>query len=229
MIADYALSNRHRVKITPLYDENIELLHDLLSNRNRLLEDLKRLEMPLKELRSYGGKRNFEVLQRANQAAIEGLRTSLKDLQNAINELIEECEGWQENIKLATSVKGIGLNTCLWMLVYSRNFSKEFNARKFASLAGVAPFETSSGSSVRGGNHTHHFSHKFLKGILHTATMSAIQYNKPIGAYYKRKKEEGKKGFITMNNIKNKLIHQIFGVVRSRKMFDEAYVYPKTA
>ncbi len=55
--------------------------------------------------------------------------------------------------------------------------------------------------------------------------MSAIQYNKPIEAYHKRKKEEGKKGFITMNNVKNKLIHQIFAVIKSKKPFENDYIH----
>jgi transposase len=229
MIADYALSNRHKLKITYKYDENIELLHDLLSSRNRLISDLKRLEVPIKELKTHGGKRNYELILRVNQSAIDGINSSIKDLQLAINDLIKENESWQENIKLATSIKGIGQNTCLWILLYSRNFDSEFNARKFASLAGVAPFESTSGSSVRNGSHTHHFSHKFLKGILHTAAMSAIQYNTAIGQYHKRKKEEGKKGFITMNNVKNKLIHQIFAVIKSKKMYENDYKHPKAA
>lgn len=229
MIAEYALSHRHRLKITYKYDQNLELLHDLLSSRNRLLNDLKRLEVPINELKSHGGKRNYDLLQKVNQPAINGIKASLKELQLAINELIAENEAWQENIKLATSIKGIGQNTCLWILLYSRNFDSEFTARRFASLAGVAPFESASGSSIRGGTHTHHFSHKFLKGMLHTSAMSAIQYNQAIGQYHKRKKEEGKKGFITMNNVKNKLIHQIFAVVKSKKMYDDDYKHPKAA
>jgi transposase len=229
MIAEYALSHRHRLKLTYQYDENIELLHDLLSSRNRLLGDLKRLEVPINELKTHGQKRNYEIIKKVNQAAIEGIKKSLKELQMTINELVDANEAWQENIKLATSIKGIGQHTCLWILLYSRNFDKEFTARKFASLAGVAPFESASGSSIRNGSHTHHFSHKFLKGMLHTAAMSAIQFNTAIGQYHKRKKAEGKKGFITMNNVKNKLIHQIFAVIKSKKMYENDYKHPKAA
>ena len=36
----------------------------------------------------------------------------------------------------------------------------------------------------------------------------------------KRKKEEGKKGFVAMNNVKNKLVQLVFAVVRSKQKYD---------
>jgi transposase len=228
-IAEHALNRRHKIKITPNYDEDLVLLHDLLSNRNRLVTDLNRLETPLAEMKKHGNKRSYEALVKVNASAIKGLKISIKEIEEAINELISTQEEWQKNIELASSVKGIGKWTCLWILVYTRNFSKEFNSRNFASMAGVAPFESSSGSSIRNGSHNSHFSHKFLKGILHTAAMAAIRFNPAMKEYKERKKKEGKKGFLVMNNIKNKILHQVFAVVRSGEMFKLDYKHPMAA
>lgn len=229
MIAEYALCNSFKAQITDKYDENIELLHDLLSARNRLLSDLQRIQVPLEEMRIYGSSRNYDILLEIHQSAIKGIKESLKTLETQLDNLIKCNESWQENIDLVCSIKGIGRVVCLWVLVYTKNFKSDFNARKFASLAGVAPFVSESGSSIRNGSHTHHFSHKFLKSILHTAAMSAIRSNKPIKHYFTKKKAEGKKGFLPLNNVKNKLIHQIFAVVRSKKMFDNDFVHQKAA
>ncbi|MDZ7934579.1 MAG: hypothetical protein U5M51_06375 [Emticicia sp.] len=57
--------------------------------------------------------------------------------------------------------------------------------------------------------------------------MSALNYNPFIKTYFKRKKAEGKKGVITMNNAKNKLVHQMMAVIRSEKPFDPNYKHPK--
>jgi transposase len=228
-IAEHALNRRHKIKITPDYDENLVLLHDLLSNRNRLVTDLNRIETPLSEMKEYGNKLSYDALLKVNSSAIKGLKCSIKEIEEAINELISTKDDWQKNIELASSVIGIGKWACLWILVYTRNFSKEFNSRKFASMAGVAPFESSSGSSIRNGSHNSHFSHKFLKGILHTAAMAAIRFNPAIKEYKEKKKKEGKKGFLVMNNIKNKILHQVFAVVRSREIFKIDYKHPMAA
>lgn len=228
-IAEYALNRRHKIKITPDYDEDLVLLHDLLSNRNRLVTDLSRLQTPLSEMKKYGNKRSYETLVKVNASAIKGLKSSIKEVEEAINELVRTKGEWQKNIELASSVIGVGKWACLWILVYTRNFSKEFNSRKFASMAGVAPFESSSGSSIRNGSHNSHFSHKFLKGILHTAAMAAIRFNPEIKEYKERKKKEGKKGFLVMNNVKNKIVHQIFAVVRSGELFKINYKHHMAA
>lgn len=229
MIAQYALSNSFSAVIDNIYDENIELLHDLLSARNRLISAIQRLKKPLQEMEKYGGDRNYKILDAVNTVALNGLEAALKQLNEQIDILIKDNPAWQENIDLACSIKGVGKVVCLWILVYSKNFNSSCNARKFASLAGVAPFTSESGSSIRNGSHTNHFSHKFLKGILHTAAMSAIMSNTPIKTYFNKKKAEGKKGFLAMNNVKNKLIQQIFAVVKSKIPFDNEYKHPKAA
>ena len=228
-IAEYAIFNRHNLKITPDYDENIFVLHDLLANRNRLIDCIKRIQVPLKEIEKHGNKKSIEAIQNANLEAIKALELSLKLIDIKIDKLISENEAWKENIELATSIKGIGKIVCLWVIVYSRNFSEEFNARKFASLAGVAPFEISSGSSINGGFHVNCYSHKQLKGIFHIAAMAAIRFNPQMKEYFDRKKKEGKKGFVAMNNVKNKLIHQMDAIVRSKTPFDLEFIFKRAA
>lgn len=228
-IADYALSHRHKLKITPPYDAQITLLHDLLTTRNRLTTDLKRLTTPIQELKKYAQQATYQQVAASCQPAIEGLNQAIRAIDKQIDELVEDQQAWQENIKLATSVMGIGKLVCLWILVYTSNFRSNMNARKFASLAGVAPFGETSGTSIRKGDRVSHLSHKFLKAILHISAMSAIHHCPKIKAYHQKKKKEGKKGFVVMNNIKNKLIQTVFAVVRSGHLYDQEFVHKKVA
>lgn len=228
-IAEYGFLRRYQAKLTPQFDEDLTLLHDLLSNRSRVKDQLIAIQAPLKEMKIYGNSKSNDILQEINKEAIGGLEASLKRIEKEVDKLIEETESWTENFELATSVKGIGKIVVCWMLVYTRNFSEEMTARKFAALAGIAPFEHSSGSSINKGNHTSHFSHKFLKALLHLSVMSAIQHNPKIKSYYKRKKEEGKKGFLVMNNVKNKMVQTVFAVVRSRKVYDPNFKHKLAA
>lgn len=188
-IAEYALSNKFKLKIAEHYDLNIIKLHDLMTTRNRLVIDLKRLTTPINEMEEHGGKESYEMLLKACKAAIDGLKKSIKDIEQMIDELIEQVEGWKERIELVTSVKGIGKIVALWMMVYTKNISSKINARQFTSLVGIAPFEESSGSSVRKGAHVSNHAHKFLKGILHSAAMAAIKSSSKIKEYHKMKKK----------------------------------------
>lgn len=228
-IAEHALSHRFKIKISEHYDASITLLHDLLTTRNRLVTDLRRLTTPLQELKAYATEETYKIISTSCQWAVEGINQSIKAIDLQIDNLIENQPEWKENIRLGTSVKGIGKIVCLWIIVYTSNFKASMNARKFASLVGIAPFEESSGISIRKGAHVSHHAHKFIKGILHTSAMTAIRNCPKIKDYHSRKKKEGKKGFVVMNNIKNKLIQTVFAIVRSGNAFDPDFIHKKVA
>ena len=63
----------------------------------------------------------------------------------------------------------------------------------------------------------------------HYGELTSIKCNEQVKRYYKRKKEEGKPGLLVLNNIKNKIVHQIFAVVRSQVPYDPAYVHHRAA
>lgn len=228
-IAEFALGNRFKLKIAEPYDKRLVELHDLLTTRTRLKTNLRALTTPLGELKTYGGEQNYKLVERGCKEAIDGLKKSIKELDRIIEELIEQTCGLKERVELVTSVKGIGKVVCLWMIVYTQNFTENINARKFASLVGIAPFEEISGSSVRKGSHVSNHAHRFLKGLLHTSAMTAIRNSQRIKDYHSKKKIEGKKGFVIMNNIKNKLVQTVFAVVRSGIPYDEQFIHKKVA
>ncbi|WP_231494768.1 IS110 family transposase [Polaribacter sp. Hel_I_88] len=48
------------------------------------------------------------------------------------------------------SIKGVGSQTALFMIVTTNGFTKFASWRKFASYCGIAPFPNTSGTSIRG-------------------------------------------------------------------------------
>lgn len=230
LIAIYGFEKQHSLRLTTDYEEDMFVLHDLLSNRKRLKEQLAAIEVPLQEYKKNATKKTNDLIQEINKTAIEGLKQSLKAIEKAIDALVNENEAWGKNITYGSSVKGISKITMCWMIVYTRNFCPEITARKFASLAGIAPFEFSSGTSINKGNHVSHFSHKFLKGLFHMAAISALTHEPKIKAYYIKKKEkDGKKGFVAINNVKNKLVQIVFALVRSKTIYQPAFVHKLAA
>lgn len=227
-IAVYAQEKGKKAQITPDYDTNLEQMHDLLTTRNRIINAYNALKTAQQELKPFD-QASYQVVKKVQQPALEGLKASLIEVEKMMDELIEQNPEWHKNLDLATSVKGIGRTTALWLLVYTRNFNKDFNARKVAAFVGVAPYQNSSGSSIDRGTHISNFAHISLKSLLHMAAMSAIRYNPIVNKYYKRKKAEGKKGLLVMNNVKNKLIHTMMAVIRSQNPFDSQFQHAKVA
>lgn len=95
--------------------------------------------------------------------------------------------------------------------------------KKLACHAGVAPFEHSSGSSVRGKTRVNHQARKSLKTLLHLAAMSALQVDGELRDYYLRKVAEGKNKMLVINALRNKLIHRVCAVVKRGEKYDKNY------
>jgi len=91
------------------------------------------------------------------------------------------------------------------------------DARKLACYCGVAPFEYSSGSSVRGKTKVHYMANKKLKCNLHMASLTAVKLDADLKAYYERKVAEGKNKMSVLNAVKNKLLVRVIAVVNKQQ------------
>ncbi|MFA6517579.1 MAG: transposase, partial [Bacteroidia bacterium] len=98
--------------------------------------------------------------------------------------------------------------------VYTRCFSTFDNARQLACYAGVAPFEYTSGTSIRGKTRVSPMANKKLKVLLSMCALNAKKADPEIGLYYLRKTEEGKNPMSVINAIRNKLILRVFATVK---------------
>jgi transposase len=85
------------------------------------------------------------------------------------------------------------------------------------------PFPDESGT-IKKGNRISNLANKELKVLLTQCARSAAQYNPELRKYYQRKKAEGKIDRVVINNIRNKLVHRIFAVVKSGKVYQEDYL-----
>src|SRR5690606_39562345 len=89
--------------------------------------------------------------------------------------------------------------TATYLIACTANFAGKPSGKQLACYAGVAPFEHSSGISVRGRTRVHRMANKDLKKLLHLCALSVIRYNQEFKTYYNRKKEEGKHSMSILN------------------------------
>lgn len=115
--------------------------------------------------------------------------------------------------------------TAIYLIIATKGFKAFTSSRKFACYAGVAPFEYSSGSSVRGRTKVSNMADKKMKSLLQMCALSAIKYDPQLREYYNNKKGQGKNVMLVLNNIRCKIISWVFSVVSRQTPFIDTYKF----
>lgn len=212
-IARYACTHEAEIKLYQLPEKKLIKLKLLLAHRERLLK-AKMLFMASEEEQEFMGKEVSREVIRDGNSLIRVLDRKIEKVNAQMMELIAADEQLKNVYQLASSVPGVGPQITCYLLVYTRCFTAFDNARQLACYAGVAPFEYSSGSSIRGRTKVSHLANKKLKALLNMGALTAKKVDKEMGLYYQRKVDEGKNKMLVMNAIRNKLIGRVFATVK---------------
>ena len=218
-IATYAWQHREELKLTKLNTAMEGELRQLLTLRDKLIRHRTAYKNNLRDLTDVLSQEEPSVIREVHTQMIEELSKQLLKVDQRIEDLIASSEQWQNNYQLLQSVRGIGPVLAKYIIIYSLNFTRITNSKSFACYAGIAPFEYSSGTSVRGRTRLHPFANKQLKSLLNTAAMSAIQLKGEYKTYFERRTKEGKNKMSTLNIIRNKLVSRAFAVVKRQTAY----------
>ena len=194
----------------------IMALKSLLSLRERLVKQRAGYKASLREQKRVLIKKDNRVLLGTQEKMIVYFSKQINNVEKEMASIIKEDDGLNEIYDLIVTVKGVGPQTALFLIVYTNAFTKFKNARKFASYCGIAPFPNSSGTSIRGRTKVSHLANKRIKSLLDLCAKSSIQFNPEMKRYYDRRVEKGKNKMSTINIIRNKLLARIFAVVERK-------------
>ena len=148
----------------------------------------------------------------------------MKEVEKRMLQEVESSESLKENYELVSSVKGIALVNTMAILIATQNFTRFDNSRQFACYAGLAPFGKQSGTSLKTKPHTSRLADKRIKVLLTQAARCAAMHAPNIRHYFERKKAEGKNDWLILNNIRNKMVHRIFAVVKNQQPYYVDYL-----
>ena len=109
--------------------------------------------------------------------------------------------------------------TSIYLILVTKGFTTFKNSRQLSCYAGVAPFEYSSGSSIKGRTKVSHFADKKLKSLLNMCAMNTKKCDPELKLYYERKLEEGKHNLTALNAVANKIVLRIFAVAKRNEPF----------
>ena len=213
-IAEYAFIHRHRMRLWSPPRKEVKRLRALITMRDRLVNSLKELKVPVRENAGFVDKEIAQMEASLMKASIASMERTVEKIEKEIRELISKDPSLKQHYDLITSVPGVGPIVAVNIIVATDEFKKFDDPKKFSCYAGVVPFEHRSGSSIRGKSKVSHLANKKIKTLLHMAALSAIGVKGEIQEYYQRKVAQGKNKMSVINAIRNKLIHRIFAVIK---------------
>jgi transposase len=187
-----------------------------MGHRDKLVADHASYQSKLKELLAQMGEKVNDKMIASMKIVMDVLKQEIKETEKTIKELVSSDQSLQTNYGLACSVTGIGFATAVHLLIATENFTRFSDVRKFICYCGVAPFEHSSGTSIRGKVRVSHLANKKLKSLLTMAAISAIQHDPELKAKYDQKIKEGKAKMCVINIIRAKLIERVFAVIKKQ-------------
>jgi len=151
------------------------------------------------------------------------LDQEIEKVRGQIANLIDQDPDLRQKKKLLLSIPGIGKVTIAAILAELYNLEKFNHVRELVAFIGLAPKEKISGSSIKGKPRLCKIGHARLRKTLYMPALVSIQCNPVIIPFYDRLKEKGKNGKVIVCAIMRKLVHIIFGILKSGKMFDPNY------
>lgn len=148
-------------------------------------------------------------------------------------ELLEEklevvLSQWQpDQLKSLRSIKGIGKRATAMLIVFTQGFKFTNSHRQLISFAGLSPSEYSSGTSIQGKSRIYKKGGKNLRDVLYMCSMNAIKTNPACKALYERLRANGKTGKQALIAVCNKLLKQVFAVVKNKTLYQPNYCSAK--
>jgi transposase len=187
------------------------------------------IETITKEITSFKNKLHaLYKLEIDSKVIVTGYKKILRDLQAELKkfeaELYRKLEAWQPAlVKQVRSVVGIGKRATAILIVSTQAFKHTETYQQLISYAGLSPKEYSSGSSIRGKVRICKQGGSLLRHTLYMCALNAKETNGACKALFDRLVAKGKNKKLAIIAVANKLLKQVFGVVKNETLFDRHY------
>jgi transposase len=146
------------------------------------------------------------------------LKQQLKDIQQAVDEMIEADNAMKQDKALLETIPAVGdkTSTYMTMLFHQHHFE---DAPQVTAFLGLIPVEHTSGSSVYKRPHLAKSGHPRLRCILYMAALVAMTHNLQLRTFYQRLLAKGKAKKAALGAVMRKLVHICYGVFKHQKPY----------
>jgi transposase len=187
---------------------------------------VRRVEMLQEMVQQEENRRQSGGGSRAVRASIEAtltfLRAELAKTQRLVQEQVQRSAELRSQQQLLCSIPGVGAWTAARVLAEIDEIRTALTARQLAAYAGLTPRERTSGSSVRHPPRLAKTGNSRLRRALYFPAMVAMRHNPAVHALAERLRARGKRPMVIVGAAMRKLLHLIYGVLKSGKPFDPA-------
>lgn len=223
-ISYYSFRNIDKLTLYTLAELDVQKLKMLYAEREKALKSLMIMQTS-KENADFVSQEVFKEISKINKGLVTAIKKSIKAIEDKMKKIIQTNQELQQQTKLLKSIPGIGEQTSLYLIIATKAFKAFPNWRKFACYSGVAPFEYSSGSSIKGRTKVNHLADKKMKSLLQMCAMTSMKYDAQLKEYYQNKKAQGKNSMLILNNIRCKLISRVFAVISRGTPYIDTYKF----
>lgn len=199
--------DRQKVELMLKGLEDFILLKNELSNR---LEALKNNPYKCKEVE--------DAINNTICFVIE----NIKNLENELDNFVKK--NFNEEYERLLEIPAVGKRIAALVIGFFGDFDVFENSKQVSSFIGINPSPKESGSSYKGKSNISKKGNGYLRKMFYLAALSASRYNPKCKELYMRLLDKGKLKKEALIAVSNKLIKQIFAVVKYKREFDVNYV-----
>lgn len=163
------------------------------------------------------------VIRPSIATVLATIKAEIKAVETMIHDHIDRHPDLKDQSVLLESIPGIGQATIFRILAFIGDVQRFDHAKALAAFVGLNPTVHQSGSSVRGKPHLSKKGNSVIRRALYMPAIVARRYNPVIKVFAERLKKAGKPNMVIIGAVMRKLLHIIYGVLKSGKPFDPSW------
>jgi len=151
---------------------------------------------------------------------IKKLIEEIEEVKKKIHDHIEQYPDLRTKSNLLETIPGVGEATIAQVLAFIGNVEDFKSAKQLAAFVGLNPKQHQSGTSVRGRTRLSKIGNSNLRKAFYMPAVVAKRHNPTIKKFCDRLKKAEKPTMLIIGAAMRKLVHIIYGVLKSGKPFD---------
>jgi len=181
-----------------------------------------------KQLTALKNKHHSLVSKGVKGKILTSIKRQVRQLEKEINLLETELEirikdNEPEMLTNISSIAGIGKKTAMMLIACTNGFKTFDNPNQISAFFGLAPVETTSGTSVRGKPRISKKGYPLMRNYLFMCSFTACKNNPQCKALYDRIVAKGKSKKLALIAVANKLVKQAFAIAKSGIPYNPEY------
>lgn len=217
MLAEYARRNEADLRLWQPPAKELTDLRDLVMRRQALVE-MRTQEQ--NRLQSASGGPTVDAMVREH---ITYLDQAIIEVERTIADHIGRHPGLKAQRDLLVSIPGVGDQTAALFIAEASERMKRFeHVKQLVAYCGMDVRRRESGSSVRGRPRMSKVGNQHLRAALFMPALVAMRHNPAVSALNARLIERGKPHRVRVGAAMRKLLHLMFGVLKSQTPFSIA-------